>query len=345
MLCCFFWKHRHGNGQLPKVYGATYIIYLIYIYIYNIWCTLCIYYIFYIYIVFSMTFLECQKKVLRSVFSWKKNMGLCGSKSPADPTTNDHLNDIRGPRTTKMKILLQLYLTTWMVQEMWEDKGFLKGVEGNYEMYLRFKVVSTTQKYHWNWGKKIWSSRYGKYPIISWVIHPRWCRISSINSMILYEGGYPRHMMLSQIIAWVLVSVPKALMNMEKNPPLMGLECTQDVGFLTRFFAEIWKSDWMGAFKNPTPAAGRWFLEGWLNDQIPGSLTNLVWWDIQTANLCVFRKSTGKIPKELSQEAAKIWSFDPERVFFATKPRGFVFSKTWLVRWWYLVLGGYEGTS
>ena len=40
--------------------------------------------------------------------------------SPADPKKHHHLNDIRGPRTTKMKILLQLYLTTWMVQEMWE---------------------------------------------------------------------------------------------------------------------------------------------------------------------------------------------------------------------------------
>ncbi len=124
----------------------------------------------------------------------------------------------RGPRTTKMKILLQLYLTTWMVQEMWEvGRDSERCWRCFFEMYLQFlrwfppprNIIETGEK-------RIWSSRYGKYPIIARVIHPRWCRISSINSMILYEGGYPRHMMLSQIIAWVLVSVPKALMNLDK---------------------------------------------------------------------------------------------------------------------------------
>lgn len=83
-------------------------------------------------------------------------------------------------------------------------------------MYLRFKVVSTTQQ-NIGTGKKRFD-------------------------MIVYWGGLCHTHDASQIIGSVLGRVPKALINLNL-PLLMGAECTRDVGFLQSFLAEIWKSD------------------------------------------------------------------------------------------------------
>ncbi len=58
-----------------------------------------------------------------------------------------------------------------------------------FKRYYHIIQVFTTWTYCRNhepycWCKKSCTSWYGKYPIIFWVfMHPRWCRLSSINSI------------------------------------------------------------------------------------------------------------------------------------------------------------------
>lgn len=147
----WFLEHRHGNGQPPKVYGLTCI------YIYDI---------HYAYYISYSPWLFKNAIASRSVFLNKKHLLRF---------TEFSLKIWHGPRTTKMKCLLQLCLTPWMVQETWGWQGnMLTRIPERWWRYLW--DVSPLQggfhhpTKHWNWEKEIWYDS-----VLGGVMPHTWC--------------------------------------------------------------------------------------------------------------------------------------------------------------------------